>query len=429
MKMLETQRKENAIIVGIVTSRHQRGIAKEYLDELEQLAYTAGVTILHRIIQERDSISPATYIGIGKVREIGELVANEKIDLVIFDDDLSPVQLRNLEKIIMCKILDRTGLILDIFASRAKTKEAMTQVELAQLQYLLPRLTRQWTHLSKQYGGVGTKGPGEQQIETDRRAIRARISHLKQKLESIGKEREVQRKRRKHHIRAAMVGYTNVGKSTLLKLMSGADILIEDRLFATLDTTVRQVMLAPNKIILLSDTVGFIRKLPSNLIASFKSTLAETIEADILLHVVDISHPHFEEQISVVKETLVDLEAADKPMVMVFNKIDKLNDRSLINELKKKYDSSVFISAERGINISSLTEILLDMIDHSTTEQTILISQSDYRLVARLHEFAEIVDKEYENDSIRIRFRIDRKNTEKLHKLMGKKTVERTSIH
>jgi len=303
----------------------------------------------------------------------------------------------------------------------------MTQVELAQLQYLLPRLTRQWTHLSKQYGGVGTKGPGEQQIETDRRAIRTRISHLKEKLERIKKEREVQRKGRENLPRVAMVGYTNAGKSTLLRLLSSADVLIEDRLFATLDTTVRLVSIGPGKKILLSDTVGFIRKLPSHLIASFRSTLVETAEADILLHVIDVSHPAFHEQIEVVNDTLSELEAEGKPTIFVFNKIDKVTDRSIAAGLAETYRPSVFISARRGINISTLEASLLELLVSKTAEQTVLVKQSDYRTIAKLHELAEVLGKEYEDNSVKVRFRVSERNSEQVRRLLTQKKPKTAS--
>ncbi len=423
MKLMETIERERALVVGLITRKTRRSTVEEYIEELILLADTAGVDVCHKIFQEREMIDPATFIGSGKVAEVGQVVEQEEIDLVIFDDDLSPVQVRNLEKSISCKIIDRSGLILDIFASRAKTKEAMTQVELAQLQYMLPRLTRQWTHLSKQYGGVGTKGPGEQQIETDRRAIRSRISHLKKKLAQIDKEREVQRRGRAELPRVAMVGYTNAGKSTLLKLLSGAEVLVEDRLFATLDTTVRQVLLGPTKKILLSDTVGFIRKLPSHLIASFKSTLAEAAEADILLHVVDISHPHWNEHIAVVNATLDEIGASGKPTVVVFNKIDRLQDRSGINEHVLEHQPAVAISAYRGINISGLQQALLEIIDHDAVEHILLFSQSEYGMIAKLHEIGEILDKKYEDNSVSVHFRVSRKNSEQLQKLLGRRKL------
>jgi len=424
LNSFETDEREDAIVVGLVTRATTRAQVNEYLDELILLTDTAGADVKHKFTQERDRIDPATFIGSGKAQEIGEMVVNEKIDCVIFDDDLSPVQIRNLEKVIPCKIIDRSALILDIFASRAKSKEAMTQVELAQLQYSLPRLTRQWTHLSKQYGGVGTKGPGETQIETDRRAIRSRISLLKEKLQRISKEREVQRKGRKELTRVAMVGYTNAGKSTLMRTLSGADVFIEDRLFATLDTTIRNVSITPSKSILLSDTVGFIRKLPPHLIASFRSTLAETAEADILLHVIDVSQPRFEEHIAVVNDTLDKLDASGKPVIHVFNKIDKLSDRSIIKELTLQYDHPVFISAERGINIPSLTSEIAELMEHDISEQTITIHQSDYGTIAKLHEIADITKQEYEDNSIRVHFRVSQKNMERLQKLLGRKIIK-----
>jgi GTP-binding protein HflX len=420
MKLIETHKTETALIVGIGSSARNRIQTGEHLDELRLLAETAGLEIRRKIIQERDKIDPATMIGKGKAEEIGQIVEAEKIDTVIFDDDLSPVQVRNLEKYIKCKILDRSTLILDIFASRAKSKESMTQVELAQLQYLLPRLTRQWTHLSKQFSGVGMKGPGEQQIETDRRAIRTRISNLKKRLLVIEKEREVQRKGRTEQIRVALVGYTNVGKSTLMKLLSGSDVVVENRLFATLDTTVRTVPLSPEESVLLSDTVGFIRKLPPHLIASFRSTLAEASEADVILHIIDISHPRYEEQISVVRDTLRILGADTKPTIHVFNKIDLLSDREIFNEIQKQYEPSVFISAERGINITTLKKELLNIIESNTTEHILTLPQSEYALVAKLHEFAEIIKTEYEGNDVKIKFRINRKKFGQLQKLFGK---------
>ncbi len=421
MNMVETTVREEAIAVGVSNQRIGRARTEEHLNELVLLADTAGVNVRHLMIQERSHIDPATFIGRGKAEEIGRLAGAENINVVIFDDDLSPVQVRNLEKAIPCKVIDRSGLILDIFAKRAKSKEAMTQVELAQLQYLLPRLTRQWTHLSKQYGGVGTKGPGEQQIETDRRAIRTRIAHLRERLERISMEREVQRKRRQEMIRVAMVGYTNAGKSTLLKHFTGADVLVEDRLFATLDTTVRTIALSPSHTVLLSDTVGFIRKLPPHLIASFRSTLSEVAEADILLHVVDVSHPHFAEQIAVVNETLDELHALGKPMIYVFNKIDKLADRTRASEAARQHPPAVCISAQRGIHIAALKDELLRLLEKDIIEDTLRLRHSEYGIIAKLHEFAEIVSTTYRNQSILVRFRINRKHLEQLKKLLGRR--------
>lgn len=432
-RLVDTSAAEEALVVGLVSGRPgrqaggqtRREQVHEYLRELMLLADTAGVFVRGQVVQERDRINPATFIGPGKAEEVGKRVLEEGIKLVIFDDDLSPIQVRNLERYIPCKIIDRSGLILDIFARRAKSKEAMTQVELAQLEYLLPRLTRQWTHLSKQYGGVGTKGPGEQQIETDRRAIRTRIGHLKERLGRISKEREVQRRGRRDLIRVALVGYTNAGKSTLLKLLSGADVLVENRLFATLDTTVRQVALAPGRKILLSDTVGFIRKLPPHLIATFRSTLSEVTESDILLHVVDVSHAGFEEQIAVVNDTLGELNAAGKPTLFVFNKIDLLGDRAILAELGAAHSPSVAVSASRGINISGLRQELLKLVEEDSGEHTLLIKQSEYRTLAKLHEIAEIICKEYDGDAVRVHFRVTKKNLQKLRSLLGGKKASR----
>jgi GTP-binding protein HflX len=419
MQTLETDRAERAVIVGITTRDHRREQVEEYLDELHLLAESAGAVVVDRIFQDRDHIDAAFFIGKGKAEELSALVDERKIDLVIFDDDLSSVQVRNLERLIKCKIVDRSGIILDIFASRAKTSEAIAQVELAQLQYMLPRLTRQWTHLSKQFGGIGTKGPGETQIETDRRTIRARISRLNAKLTKIGREREVQRKGRENFPRVALVGYTNVGKSTLLNWFTRAGVLVEDRLFATLDSTVRLVELTPAHRILLSDTVGFIRKLPHHLVASFKSTLDEVVEADILLHVVDISNLLFEEQISIVNSTLEEIGAQGKPTILVFNKIDRVKDRSIIQYLAKYHVHSVFVSAARGINMGTLEKKIIELLEESVTEETLTLGQKDYAVISRIHDLGEIIEKRYEGEQIVIRFRMNRAGVEQLKKQLS----------
>ena len=415
--------RERAILVGVSGRGIQKSTTEEYLEELALLADTAGADVLFKIIQERGRIDPAYFIGKGKVEEIARIVEDNEINLVIFDDDLSSVQVRNLERQIDCKILDRSGLILDIFASRAKTNEAKTQVELAQLQYLLPRLTRQWTHLSKQYGGIGTKGPGEKQLETDRRIIRNRIRYLKDRLLRIDRERETQHKRRRELTRIALIGYTNVGKSTLLNLLADAGVFVEDRLFATLDATTRLVTLTPAQKVLITDTVGFIRKLPHHLIASFKSTLAEVTEADILFHIVDASSPQFEDQIEVVKTTLDELRSLDKPSVMVFNKIDRLTDRSFLKELEQRYENAVSISAARGINISGLKEKILSLLEKDLTERTMVVKQSDYKVIALLHDVADVLEKTYLDNRVRIRFRISDAELRRVHALLQKERI------
>jgi len=410
--------KERCIIVGVSTRSIGRDQTEEYMDELALLAETAGAEVAVRMTQDRDRIEPSTFIGKGKVEEIRSLVHELRISLVIFDDDLSPVQVRNLERALECKILDRSALILDIFASRAKTSEAKTQVELAQLEYLLPRLTRQWTHLSKQYGGIGTKGPGETQIETDRRMIRARISHLKERLKRVAQQRVTQRKGRTLHTRAALVGYTNAGKSTLLNLLSGSDVFVENRLFATLDPTTRIIPLNPSIQILMTDTVGFIRKLPHHLVASFKSTLEEITEADLLLHIVDLSSNAFEEQIRIANDTLAELGADEKPTLMVFNKIDRLPDRTIMQPLAEKYHPRVFISATRGINILGLKEEVLQLLKKEFVEETFRISQENQRLISRLHETGEVLERIYEDNLVIVRMRIKRKDRERLVSLV-----------
>ncbi len=312
---------ESAVVVGLITQEQNETQVKEYLDELEFLALTAGAVVKKQFVQKRDAPDARTFVGSGKFFEIKDYVIENAIDMVIFDEELSPSQYRNIETELKCKVIDRTNLILDIFASRARTAHAKTQVELAQYEYLLPRLKGMWSHLERQRGGIGLRGPGEKEIETDRRIVRDKIALLKEKLEEIDKQKSVQRKNRGKMVRVALVGYTNVGKSTLMNLLCKSDIFAENKLFATLDTTVRK-MVIENLPFLIADTVGFIRKLPHHLVESFKSTLDEVRESDVLLHVVDISHPNFEEQITIVNQTLNDIGAGDKKIITVFNKID-----------------------------------------------------------------------------------------------------------
>lgn len=312
---------ENTVLIGIVTQAQGIEKSKDYLDELDFLTITAGGKVIKRFVQKMNMPNSKTFIGSGKISEIKEFIQENDINTAIFDDELSPTQERNISKIFNCKVLDRTNLILDIFAQRAKTSYAKTQVELAQCQYLLPRLKGMWTHLERQKGGIGMRGPGETEIETDRRIVRDKISLLKEKIKSIDKQMHVQRGNRGKLIRVAIVGYTNVGKSTLMNLLSKSKVFAEDKLFATLDTTVRKIVIR-NLPFLLSDTVGFIRKLPTQLIESFKSTLDEVREADLLLHVVDISHSNFEEHIGAVEKTLDEIKSMEKPFIMIFNKID-----------------------------------------------------------------------------------------------------------
>lgn len=361
---------ERAVLVGIITPAEDEELEREYLEELAFLVDTAGGETVFSFTQKVQKPDRSTFVGSGKLDEIKDYVNAEGIDIVVFDDELSPTQLRNIERELKVKILDRSNLILDIFAKRAKSAQAKTQVELAQLQYLLPRLTRLWTHLERQRGGIGMRGPGESQIETDRRLILNKVSLLKDKLKAIDKQNETQRKNRGQLVRVALVGYTNVGKSTIMNMLSKSDVFAEDKLFATLDTTVRKVVI-DNLPFLLSDTVGFIRKLPHHLVECFKSTLDEVREADVLLHVVDISHPNFEDQISAVNETLKDIGALDKPIITVFNKIDIFqNDRKdesgqdyTIKDfenswMKKNSSPAIFISATERDNIEELRHLV-----------------------------------------------------------------------
>lgn len=371
---------EKAVLVGLITQTQTEDKAREYLDELAFLADTAGAKPEKLFFQRIDYPNPKTFVGPGKLQEIKAYVDENEIGLVIFDDELSPKQLRNIEAELKVLILDRTNLILDIFAKRAQTANAKTQVELAQLQYMLPRLTRLWTHLERQRGGIGMRGPGETQIETDRRIILTKISLLKQNLKDIDKQMYTQRKNRGKMVRVALVGYTNVGKSTMMNMLSKSDVFAENKLFATLDTTVRKVII-DNLPFLLSDTVGFIRKLPTNLIESFKSTLDEVREADLLIHVVDVSHPNFNEQLEVVNQTLKEIDPRVKPTILVFNKIDAFTyipkeeddltpstrENISLDELKKTWmsklhDNCIFISAKEKQNVDQLRELMYEKI-------------------------------------------------------------------
>jgi GTP-binding protein HflX len=412
VKQDQPKRKENerAVLVGLVTRNQSEQLLTEYLDELAFLAETAGAVPVKRITQKLDRPDSRTFVGSGKLNEIISFIESNAIDVLIFDDELSPSQQRNLEKTVKIKVLDRNTLILDIFASRARTSHAKTQVELAQYQYILPRLTRMWTHLERQKGGIGMRGPGESQIETDRRIIQDKIALLKEKLRHIDKQMATQRKNRGELVRVALVGYTNVGKSTIMNLISKSEVFAENKLFATLDTTVRKVVLDQIPF-LLSDTVGFIRKLPTQLIESFKSTLDEVREADLLVHVVDISHPSFEDHIRAVNETLKDIGCLDKPTVMVFNKIDAFRytpkeesdlspltrENISLDEWKRSWmarhnDPAIFISATEKENIETFRKLLtaevrrMHMIRYPNYMPGHLQQYTDYEELAKKFE-------------------------------------------
>jgi GTP-binding protein HflX len=367
---------ETCVLVGVITSDIREEIAQEHLDELEFLAETAGAITVKKFLQKLPMPNPRTFVGSGKIEEIRDYIKEHGVELVIFDDELSPSQLRNIERELACKIVDRNILILDIFASRARTSHAKTQVEMAQLQYMLPRLTRMWTHLERQKGGIGLRGPGESQIETDRRIIQTRIALMRERLKEIDKQMTVQRSNRGQLVRVALVGYTNVGKSTLMNLLSKSDVFAENKLFATLDTTVRKVVI-DNLPFLLTDTVGFIRKLPHQLVESFKSTLDEVRESDLLVHVLDIAHPNFEDHFNVVNETLNELTEKDTPTILVFNKIDAYQEQMLnpddeepytLEELKRTWMSKlnntqcVFISAQNKENVDELKNLIYEQV-------------------------------------------------------------------
>ncbi len=422
---------EKAILVGALTPRGSAAELEDSLTELALLADTAGARVTGRVTQVLPRPSPSTYIGSGKVEEIAQRVKESNTDLVIFDDDLSPVQIRNLEKAFDCKLLDRSALILDIFARRAKTAVAKTQVELAQLDYLRTRLTRQWTHLSRQQGGIGTRGPGETQIETDRRLIGRRIATLKQRLKKIDQQRSMQRQGREQHTCVSLVGYTNAGKSTLMNKLAGSTVLAEDRLFATLDATTRMVSLAANKQILLSDTVGFIRKLPHRLIESFKSTLDEVRQSDVLVHVVSVTHRSYEDHMRVVRATLQDIGATEQPTVLVFNKIDALKESEALRAPKMAYPNAAFVSALHGTGLQELKAHLLRCIERDFVERIAYVPLSEGKTLSHIRRVADVLSEEYMEAQgseagatpqpvARLRFRAARKHFKELTPVLAR---------
>lgn len=419
---IEQNKVEKAILVAVRTQELSDEIIKEHLDELEMLAETAGAETVMKVIQDKTHFDPAYYIGKGKVEEIAELAEMNEINLIIFDDDLTATQVRNLEKIIEKKIVDRSGLILDIFASHAKTNQAKTQVELAQMQYMLPRLTRAWTHLSKQFGGIGTKGPGETQIETDRRIVRERISKLKEKLRRIESQHITKSSARKNFLNASLIGYTNAGKSTLLNKLTDAGVLAEDKLFATLDSTSRSFEIEKGKKIIISDTVGFIRKLPHNLIESFKSTLHVVRDADLILHVIDVSNPFFEDHIRVVDETLHELKCETKPQLMIFNKVDMIKDKDSLSFIGNKFPGSILLSAQRGFNISRLKEVLLEYYERNFIVEELILPVTKSKLVSQIHSLADVIDTKYDDLNVTLKFRVDAVTSNKIKGIVNEET-------
>lgn len=417
--------KEKAILVGVKLTAASRFAVEESLQELTLLTETAGGEVLETVIQERQKLNPTFFIGKGKTQEIKNLSSRLGANIIIFDDDLTPAQVYNLEKTLDAKVIDRSWLILDIFAKRAKSKEAKVQVELAQLKYLLPRLTRGWTHLSRQEGGIGTKGPGETQLEVDRRRVNRKIQELEKGLLRIDRERRVQRKKRKGIFKVTLVGYTNVGKSTLFNQLTSSSVFVEEKLFATLDSTTRLLRIAENgkplegvKIVV-TDTVGFIRKLPHHLVASFESTLDEVRLADLLLHVADISHPEFHQHIDKVNEVLSELGSLEKPTLVVYNKIDKLGGRysfSLSPDSERR-DDGIFVSARKGIGISNLAERIAEFTKGDWVEARIYLEKGNSDLLPYVYKMGVVMESRFENGGISLRIRGKKENLQKIRKL------------
>ncbi|HNS72045.1 MAG TPA: GTPase HflX [bacterium] len=418
--MMESNEKERAVIVGLITRETPSWRVEDYLDELEQLADTAGAEVIERVVQARDRRDSAFMIGRGKAEELAQLARYQDADLIIFDDDLTPAQAKNIEKMCGVKIIDRSGLILDIFAKHARTREARTQVELAQLQYLLPRLTGQWRHLERQVGGIGVRGPGETQLEVDRRLVRKRVAILQKELEKIAGQREIRRKNRRDFFKAALVGYTNVGKSTLLNALTEAGVLVEDRLFATLDATVRTFPIGNRRRLLLIDTVGFIRKLPHHLVASFKSTLEESADADILIHVIDISHPNFSEQMVVVEKVLKELNLGERPVLKVFNKIDQIDQPGLVARLRESEQPCVFVSATRGIGLAQLVDRLAEFADAAFVTEELELPLAKASLVPKLYEVVEVLNTAYGESGMVVQIRFARQDERRVRSQVAK---------
>jgi GTP-binding protein HflX len=409
--LIETRktRPERVFLVGVELKSRDRAALRDSLVELGELAATAGGEIIGEGLQKTESLNPATFIGKGKAEEFADFCRRQEVDTVIFDDDLSPAQSRNLEKIFNCKILDRTSLILDIFAQRARTREGKLQIELAQLQHLLPRLTKYWGHLSRQKGGIGMRGgEGETQLETDRRRVQDRIAKISRELEMVRQQRGIQRngRQRNNWPLASIVGYTNAGKSTLLNALTGADVLVKDILFATLDPTTRRLKLPTNQNVLLTDTVGFIRKLPHGLVEAFKATLEEVVQADLLLHVVDVSHPQAEEQIAAVNAVLAEIGAGEKTTLMVFNKMDLPHDQGALNRLQERHPHAVAISAVTGEGITSLLAEVGTQLRPKREFLELRVPHEQAAVIARLHKVGQVISRSYRGPAARFKARI-----------------------
>lgn len=413
-------KQEIAIIVGIRHPSVDKIEVDEHLAELKELARTAGAIVKGQVVQERKAPDSAYFIGSGKLEQVLELVKEHDATVVIFDDELSPAQIKNISTILEdIKVIDRTGLILDIFADHAKTVEAKTQVELAQLNYLLPRLTRAWQHLSRQVGGIGTKGPGETQLETDRRLVRTRIMKLTSRLFEIEKQNNMRAQKRENLFRIALIGYTNSGKSTLMNALTDSNLLTEDKLFATLDTTVRRMNLNDSMPVLISDTVGFIRKLPHQLVASFRSTLAESAHADLLLHVVDISHPRYEEHIDVVSSLLNEIDVNIENILLVFNKVDCLENSSELQHLKTKHENALFISAFKYIGLNNLKKSVLNNFDKHYTTRNIKLKFSAGAGEHLVRPFATILEKRHDDEYLYLTIKYHKENEYRISKILS----------